>query len=312
MSEIRYFYKYLGLKIDGSVRADFLENALFRFTQPDQLNDPFEVRPRVLMEEYSNEDSQRAREQALEAGFPKEDLEKFLPLFLKTMPRRMTVEEFPGLSYPKRPGTEERFRSLAEMDEYNAKVRIKEVYQHVNKTYGIFSLTISRSNLVMWSHYAESHKGIVVGFDASHPYFSKSKELHAVVYKAERISLSSNDAYLRLAGKDLPTDSDYRDLAKELFLRKDPDWRYEKERRMIKRLNQAKSRRPADGSVYLFEIPTDAIRLVILGAQISNQNRESIISSIASSAKWSHVQVLQASLSDSRFGLEFKEIEKGP
>jgi len=310
MSKIKYFYKYLGLKSDGNVRADFLENGLFRFTQPDQLNDPFEVRPRVLME-YSNEDIQRARERALEAGFPKENLEKFLPLFLKTMPRRMTVEEFPGLTYPKRPGTEERFQSLEEMDKHDATARLQEVYKHINETYGILSLTTSRNNLVMWSHYADSHKGIVVGFTVSHPYFFNSKDFHAVEYKAERISLSSNDGYLRLAGKDLPTGSDFRDLADQLFLRKDPDWRYEKEWRMIKRLDKA-STSLAGGSVCLFEIPPDAIKILILGAQISQPSREKIISLIVSSKKWTHVQIFQASLSDSRFGLEFKKIKKGP
>jgi hypothetical protein len=310
MSETKHLYKYLGLKADGSVRADFLENGLFRFTQPDKLNDPFEVRPRVLMEAYSTEDVERARERALEAGFPEDNLDKFLGLFLKTLPRRMTVEEFPALTYPKIPGTEERFRSLAEMDEYKATTRLKDVYEHINKTYGIFSLTTSRSNLTMWSHYAASHQGIVVGFDRDHAFFGNARELQAIDYRDERISLTSNDGYLRLAGKDLPSGSDYKELADQLFLRKHPDWKTEEEWRMIKRLDEANSTSPHDSNVFLYEIPVEAIRVVILGAQISTRNRDNIIALIGTSTKWRHLQILQASLSDTRFGLEFKEVQR--
>jgi len=246
----------------------------------------------------------------LKAGFPKDDLDRFLPLFLETIPRRMTPEEFPGLVYPKRPGSEDRFRSMAEMDESNATLQLRDVCDHINKTFGIFSLTTARDNLVMWSHYAASHKGIVVGFEADHPFFARSRDFQPVDYNEERISLPSNDGYLRLAGKHLPAGSDYRELAEQLFLRKHPDWKYEEEWRMIKRLDQATNTSPTDSSVYLFEIPHDAIKVIILGAQISNENCERIIRLTASSAKWNHVQLFQASLSDSRFGLVFREIEK--
>ncbi|MGE5304658.1 MAG: hypothetical protein ACM3TN_15215 [Alphaproteobacteria bacterium] len=101
MSEVEFFYKYCGLKDGENIRVDFLSDCLFRFTQPDQLNDPFEVRPVVLTERYSEEDKERARKEALKIGLPKDDLDRFLPLFLETSPRRMTPEEFPGFGLSK-------------------------------------------------------------------------------------------------------------------------------------------------------------------------------------------------------------------
>ncbi len=89
---------YLGLKSNGKVRALVFEKLIFRFTQPNQVNDPFEIRPRVPMEAYTEEDIDRARERALKAGFPKENLDQCLGIFLKTSPRRMTVDEFVKLS----------------------------------------------------------------------------------------------------------------------------------------------------------------------------------------------------------------------
>lgn len=55
-----------------------MKNPIFRFTQRNQVNDPFEIRPRVPMEAYTEEDIDRARERALEAGFPKENLDQCL------------------------------------------------------------------------------------------------------------------------------------------------------------------------------------------------------------------------------------------
>jgi hypothetical protein len=303
---IDVFYKYLGLKGDGTVRANFLTNALFRFTQPNQLNDPFEVRPRVLMGVYAEEDVELAREEALKAGFPADQIEKFRSLFLETLPRRrFTPEEFPGIPYPKRTGSEERFRSMEELDAYKAEQEVETLFKHVNETYGFFCLTTSRDNLRMWSHYADSHRGIVVGFDAQHPFFSAAHDFYKVEYSEERISLSSNEGYLRLVGRHYSPGSDYKDLPTRLFLRKHPDWQSEQEWRMIRRLKECDYHSPDNPLVYLFTIPREAITVLILGAQISDRNKEEIQRQISSSSDWAHVQILQASLSVRKFSLDF-------
>jgi hypothetical protein len=297
-----FFYKYLGLKRDQTVRSDFLTNGLFRFTQPNELNDPFEVNPRILMEAYSDEDWELARQRGLKDGFPPDQFDQWKHLLVATTPRgRITPEEFPGIPYP------EGIHSMQELDEHNAKKELATLLKHINESFGIFCLTTSKENLVMWSLYAESHKGLVVGFEGSHPFFSDSHDFNRVEYSEQRISLSSNNGYLRLVGKHFSPKSHYKDLPTRLFLRKHPDWRNEKEWRMIRRLDEATLRAPGDSLVYLFEIPCEAIRLLILGAQISNENKEEIHRLASSSDKWSHVQILQAHLSSSSFGLEFRE-----
>jgi hypothetical protein len=147
------YYKFIGLK-DGIIRTDFV-NGLFRFTQPNELNDPHEVYPEILINTHSDEDIDEARQLALKEGFPRDDLDRFLPLFLNTSPRgRMTPEEFPALAYP--PG----ISSMDELDADNARKELDDLLTHINSTYGIFCLARSRDSLLMWSHYAESHRGI--------------------------------------------------------------------------------------------------------------------------------------------------------
>ncbi|EPJ44297.1 MAG: hypothetical protein OFPII_35920 [Osedax symbiont Rs1] len=41
--------------------------------------------------------------------------------------------------------------------------------------YGILSMTERIDNLLMWSHYADSHTGFVIGFDPSHDFFDGTK-----------------------------------------------------------------------------------------------------------------------------------------
>jgi hypothetical protein len=37
------------------------------------------------------------------------------------------------------------------------------------------SLSKNRNNLLMWSHYCDSHRGFIVGFDSTDPFFSVPK-----------------------------------------------------------------------------------------------------------------------------------------
>lgn len=193
---------------------------------------------------------------------------------------------------------------MKEMDAYKANQELKALLKHVNKTYGFFCLTTNKDNLIMWSHYAANHKGIVVGFDAHHPFFRGSHDFYPVEYLPERISLSSNDGYSRLVGKHFSPELNYKDLHTRLFLRKHTDWAGEQEWRMIRRLEECDYHEP-DSLFYLFRIPREAITEVILGAQISKENKELIHRRISSSPDWAHVKILHASLSASQFGLEF-------
>src|SRR6266446_3358645 len=82
-------WKYLGLNDQGEPRTNFLDNNLFRITQSRYLNDPFEMKPRVLLDRYSDEDWTVAREQARRSGiFPSGTLDDNLveAFFLTPLP----------------------------------------------------------------------------------------------------------------------------------------------------------------------------------------------------------------------------------
>jgi len=100
------------------------------------------------------------------------------------------------------------------------------------KDHGIVSLTETRDNLLMWSHYAEDHKGYVVEFDLTHEFFntkyatdsnSHTGKTQRVLYRKERLR-EVNDFFM------------------EPYFHKSDEWAYEKEHRLLLPLHQAQTK----------------------------------------------------------------------
>jgi hypothetical protein len=198
-------WKYLGLKEQGEPRTTFLSDGLFRITQSRSLNDPFEMKPRVLLDRYSDEDWTVAREQARRSGiFPSGTLDDDLveAFFLTPLPRgRMDEKSFPGLWPARDPQLrEEPFKTIAEFDEFRARQVRETLENNLNERFGIFSLTEDLAQLLMWAHYGAEHRGVVVGFQPSHPFFAQVGILRGMEYRTERVSVSSNNGVIRVAG----------------------------------------------------------------------------------------------------------------
>src|SRR5437867_2198102 len=118
-------YKYLGLDADGRARLAFLENELFRFTQPTLLNDPADCAPRFYADRFSPEDYAEAKKEAVKAPFidfggepTLEDLEKFFLTMIPTTRVGDIEGMFPRVIPELRP---EPFGSMAEYDDFNAR-----------------------------------------------------------------------------------------------------------------------------------------------------------------------------------------------
>lgn len=92
---------------------------------------------------------------------------------------------------------------------------------HFN-TMGVMSFTESIDNLLMWAHYANEHRGIVIEFDPSHEFF---KELKPVIYLEKRFT-----------GSSLNIHNESAFLREDIFLEKSKHWEYEKEWRIVESL----------------------------------------------------------------------------
>ena len=91
------------------------------------------------------------------------------------------------------------------------------VTQEVRKNTGIYCFTKSEDNILMWSHYANEHKGICLEFDHSAPaLFSAAKVNYCFDYPKVNYFTSTYDELMNIR-----------------YFTKAKDWEYEQEYRIV-------------------------------------------------------------------------------
>ena len=123
---------------------------------------------------------------------------------------------------------------------------------------GVLSLSEKNLDILMWGHYADSHKGICIGF-AYHELSFAFRETSIV---PEQVIYPEDNKY-----KWDPFEDDAITQADKIYLTKAKDWKYEKEWRVIL---------PEHGRT-LQKIDPNALVSVYLGCQIANNDKETII-----------------------------------
>jgi hypothetical protein len=150
-------------------------------------------------------------------------------------------------------------------------VACEEVQVLISATVGVFSLSAKWDNTLMWSHYAQDHKGFVIEFDGKHSFFDYG--LEKVVYSDERpLFLDRPD------GRNDPA----------VFNTKSKDWEYEQEYRKSEYFGK-ESMLPNGNKfvefpqfeeidqqhwpIHLLDLPPSAIRKLIFGYRASDETR---------------------------------------
>lgn len=254
-SKPKLLYKYL-----HPDRIDVLRNRKIRLTTPRDFNDPFDVYPIILP--Y---DTKRT-----EHLWPHESVKTELA-------RRYAAAGRLQLLYEQIPIDEFGERRLSALPKY-----------------GALCLSEVRDNLLMWSHYAAEHRGLVLELDALSAFLAGARKL---TYTDKRAALSFNVN---------------QELLHELsfFYEKSTAWSYEREWRMVSKLCWASEILNLEtGQIHLFDLPSTAILGVILGARMSSVDREAIVAAL-SSPHYRHVHVQHAQMSADTFALEFRSIRE--
>jgi hypothetical protein len=281
----RVLYKYLAPE-----RADVITKRLLRYTPLGAFNDPFEGRPAITAlapEQEARETLQKLMPSEIERaydGFPPEVRAQLPYATFSDLAKRLAVAREPEmLSF---------FSKLAPLHK-------STMYKKFDDMIGVLSLSEVADSLLMWSHYAASHSGFVIGFDSRHPYFNEAKgpedelrHLRRVLYRETR----PGGAMTALDGIDV-------------FLVKSGHWGYEREWRVLRPLADAKLILPSRSfSIHLFEFPADAIKEVIIGARASDDFKRELCSTIREDASLSHILVRQSIPHDEHFSLRFVEL----
>lgn len=153
---------------------------------------------------------------------------------------------------------------------------------------GVFCLSGSKHELLLWSHYANSHRGFCVGFNA--------KELFKEMLITHRIG--GGDVSYRDEYPVLSPITDFAEQFRTQLTFKSSDWKYEKEIRLFKLFAARKS----------FRIPTSIITEINLGCNISDEHKNEIIQYVFNNLP--HVKIFQGRMVRGKFAVEFVEVGK--
>lgn len=261
---------------------EILRTQKIRLTQPSDFNDPFEMHPDFQL--MSQEDIEELPPVLDENGNAIKEMRQLTPEALN----RMLAAVHPHLTrtapiHQQHPGVAFAINNNAVGRDY------------YDEHFGILSLTESPVNLLMWSHYGDSHKGVVLGFDEMHPFF-QGAEIVVGLARLNRVEYNQKRPVLSPTTRNNP----------KVFLRKSTEWAYEKEWRLIRPLVEATDTKPRENRipVCLFELPPDAIKMVITGSQMIPSQYQEFCGYCTTTPTLSHTRIHHSQLSKENYELE--------
>lgn len=226
------FYKYrsLAADVDRDRLADIIMNNRMWLAAPITFNDPFDCFPTVTMD---------APDSVRRAYFQNVLRRRRIPLVDRLRIQRQVMARDPVVI-------------AAEMQKSTDEM-MREV--------GVLSLAVSGQNVLMWSHYGDSHQGVCLQYTDFLNERSPLISALPVTYSRERplleVSSSAPEKLLEL-----------------MFLRKADYWSYEQEWRIIER----------KGPGYQ-QIPALELAAVILGARASDATKDFIVALLSKRRK---------------------------
>lgn len=243
------------------------EEGLIYFSSPDDFNDPFDCRIPIQYNVLTN----------------KQVFEHF-KVFVKG--------KYPALTRRGRMAKVKELKSQKNYKDTQLQAKIQKEIR--SSSFGIFSLTNDNENILMWSYYANKHKGFCIGYDVK-----KIMECDPDwVYKGMTGYL---DLYKVVYSENMPTITMTGFPAQEKMIiplaTKSKVWKHEQEYRILGH----------GGPRENLSIPNGVIREVILGCQIEDKDRNELLDLLRNMNPKPKVYV--AELMVYQYSLKFKKIK---
>jgi hypothetical protein len=270
-------FKYVKAKTAITI----LENKTLQWSIPDSFNDPFEFKsPFAYGFEWDEMSEVALRRFAKILTQPEEpNLADGNPVAPKIKERRKECKgkdpnQVIELVRPK-------FRLLVQQWKENA-IRDEEKWREDKKTYLVLCLSAVHNHILMWSHYAEAHRGAVFEFrpiiQLSNATLFGTPTLFAqpVVYSLEVPLAATLEDYVGYLAGEKPKPDTSNAFRKSVFT-KSSVWAYESEWRVLD-----KKRTGDEGPSVLREFHPQELVTIYLGCRMPPEDRERIKAIVAS------------------------------
>ena len=268
---------------------EILNNLELKVTPPNEFNDPFEFTPHVVCSSPNRKLKSLLRD--------KVEIKEWY-LEHKQNGYKGNFREFRNQLNKARP--ELLANITPKMPEVNTYLRTTFL-ERVSKDYGLLCMSMNPSSLVMWGHYCDKYRGIVIGFDGEWSIFKNKIGLRPVRYVKERVKWDSS--WRTGSNEELL-------FTEHLIYSKNAEWSYEYELRQLFTLSGLKHKNLANGtSGYFLPIPPEIITSVYLGFRCSKELERKVHAALQKH-QLSSVQVYHATLHENAFALKYETIFK--
>lgn len=262
MSRYIYRYKYLPdmVGIKGVVQGGTI-----KFTHPSAFNDPFDCMPSSKFGTFAN-------------------LKYLNPRLYEAWSAQS------GSPAQRLMGMEQSKRMLRE------KIESGELLKRLLEQASVLSLSKIPDSILMWSHYANFHRGAVIEFKI--PIDNRLINLNTA-YK-DLVALDVDYTGVRPTLEFSGAEADGSETLRQIFLAKSQHWAYEQESRVIKRL----------GGCGIFEYNHGLLHSVIVGAKSDNYNEIKEWVATASSSIGRKVEIFKSEFDRSTYAIKIPGFRK--
>ena len=233
-------YRYRSMSSQGLART-FTDCELY-FASPTQFNDPFDCNP-PFSNDYSVDE--------LRCHF-----RKAIPATVSKFGVKLRNAELEAM-------TEKRVASIQQNGSFESDIAEPFIRTCLgeNSKLGVLCLSEEPNDILMWSHYADGHQGIVLQFDKS--------ELNKSGFNyCEKVDYENN--IITLKDMNINTTNSLK-LAELILLKKAGRWKYEEEWRIIvdPSLNGIPGCR-------IYKFPKEALTGVIFGCKMAPEDKYAV------------------------------------
>jgi len=149
----------------------------------------------------------------------------------------------------------------AELKEENIRKRFRNWKEETNRNYGVLCFSRSWGNPVLWSHYADKHKGVCLGFDIPDGLLKR------VEYEGERLPIDVENK--------LKDENPNNIMKEKLLTTKFKHWDYEEEERVIVQLVKSDKVKIGKKELYFMKFNDNLkIREIVVGARCTAKKEE--------------------------------------
>lgn len=181
----------------------------------------------------------------------------------------------------------------------NLRVKYEDIIKESLHTLGICSFSKARKNQLMWSHYADEHRGICIGFKED--YLKKTGMNFYPINIVYQDDYPFNDIINRIHYFEKEKilnglDSISGDILLSILTTKYTSWKYERERRLIVKDFGARKFEPL------------AVNSIALGLRMDERDKKTL-RTLLSGPEWSHLKWFQSTKSPIKYSLDFIRIK---